>query len=200
MSLEDDIGVADRQTEPVMFPVAVIVGVLFGGADQYLGSRAAMPWAASVSLLSAPWLLVPFCFGWTQGQLRRAVIIGLVVTYSALLGYSAMGLTPLEGVHISQQHAAVGAVLHSERRFFIGGLFTGPLYGALGHYWREKRAWISAVLVAGAVCLEPFAERVVGQLPRQPAVWLTEIATGVVLSIYFLVTYVSAQRASLPRF
>ena len=180
-----------------MFPIAVLVGLLFGGVDQYLGSIASMPWATSVSLLSAPWLVVPFCFGCTQRTRSSALIIGLVVTYSALLGYGAMTLSPMEGVHLAQQHDAIRGLLHSERRFFIGGLLTGPLYGLLGHYWRKRRACLSAALVAGAVCFEPLAESAVGQLPHQSVVWLAEIAVGTAMAVYFAMAFTADRRSHL---
>jgi len=40
---------------------------------------------------------------------------------------------------------------------------TGPLYGFLGQRWRTRRAWISAALVAGALCLEPFVLTAAGR-------------------------------------
>ena len=57
---------------------------------------------------------------------------------------------------------------------------TGPLYGFLGQRWRTRRAWASAALVAGALCLEPFALRVAGRsYPGQSVVWPAEIAVGI---------------------
>jgi hypothetical protein len=71
----------------VVFLLAAVAGAVFGAGDQYLGSLSALPWAAPSSLLSAPWLLLPFMFGWTQLRPRRAVLAGLVVTLSALAGF-----------------------------------------------------------------------------------------------------------------
>ena len=46
----------------------------------------------------------------------------------------------------------------------VAGLVTGPLYGLLGQRWHVRRSWISAVLVTGALLLEPVAREAVGQL------------------------------------
>jgi hypothetical protein len=40
--------------------LAAIAGAGFGGADQYFGSLSAIPWLVDTSLLSAPWLSLPF--------------------------------------------------------------------------------------------------------------------------------------------
>jgi hypothetical protein len=48
----------------------LVLSAIFGAADQYLGSlpgahlwAAQMPWMTDVSLLSAPWVLLPFLVG-----------------------------------------------------------------------------------------------------------------------------------------
>ena len=176
----------------MVYLLAVVVGFVFGGADQYLGSLVTLgPWASSVSAMSAPWLLLPFVFGSTQVQRRRAILLGLTVTVSALAGYFALTLSPLEGVPISRFPADLVALAHSNLRNIVGGLVTGPLFGALGQRWRVSRSWLSAALVAAAFCLEPLARLGVGQLPRPDIVWATEIALGVCLGAYFVATRVT---------
>ena len=72
----------------MVFVLAVVVGLVFGGGDQYLGAiNANGLWTVSLSLLSAPWLVLPFAFGCSQLRTSRAAAIGLVATMSALLGY-----------------------------------------------------------------------------------------------------------------
>jgi hypothetical protein len=180
----------------VTFLVAVVIGVAFGGADQYLGSLAAVPWASSVSLLSAPWLVLPFVFGCTQRIPRRAVAIGLLVTFSALLGYGIMTLSPIEGVHVGQNPHAIVALFRSEAKLLVGGMVTGPLYGLLGQRWRVRRAWMSAALVAGAVCFEPLVDRVVGQFPTPSLVPISEFALGMVMAAGFVLVGVISRRRS----
>jgi hypothetical protein len=180
----------------MVFLLAVLAGAGFGGGDQYLGSLSAMPWATWSSLLSAPWLLLPFAFGCTQLRPRRAMLIGLVATMSGLLGYGAMTLTPIENVHLSQDSGAILALVRSEAIVIVGGLITGPLYGWLGQRWRGRRAWVSAIAVAGAVCLEPLAERAAGRLPTRAVVWIAEVVAGLAIAAYFLVAGLSWRRTA----
>jgi hypothetical protein len=170
------------------FLVAVIIGAAFGSVDQYLGSISHIPWLGEVSLLSAPWLVLPFVFGCTQILPRRAVLIGCVATAAALVGYFIMTLTPLEGVHLDGSVGPILALLRSETKVIVGGAITGPIFGYLGFRWRTARAWLSATLVAGALCLEPLAAAAVGQLPQRGAVWIAELAFGVVAATYFGLT------------
>src|SRR4051794_9107104 len=97
------------------------------------------PWAADVSLLSAPWLVLPFVAGWTQREARRAVLLGFACTMVALAGYGLMTLSPIENAQFGPQ--PVAALVHSQGRVLVGGLFTGPLFGWFGHRWRTDRAW-----------------------------------------------------------
>jgi hypothetical protein len=48
--------------------VTLAASMVFGGADQYLGSFSAHPWASDVSLLSAPWLVLAFLAGGTRAS------------------------------------------------------------------------------------------------------------------------------------
>jgi len=130
---------------------------VFGAGDQYLGTIHAANamgwWSISVSLLSAPWLILPFLVGATQGRPRRAAVAGLVVTLSALAGYFAMTLSPMEGVHFSL--VSLRGLLGTNQLNEIGGLVFGPLFGWLGYRWHARRSWLAAALVTGALCLEP---------------------------------------------
>ena len=172
----------------MVFLVAVVVGFAFGAGDQYLGSLAVPGlWTVSVSLLSAPWLVLPFVFGCSQLRASRAAMVGLVVTLSALLAYFLMIMGPFEGGHSSLNLREIDGLLRSNVRNIVGGLVTGPLYGFLGQRWRTRRAWLSAVLVAGALCLEPFAEAVAGNHPPgASAVWSVEVAVGLAVAAYFV--------------
>jgi len=166
--------------------VAVAAGFAFGGADQYLGSRIALgPWASSVSAMSAPWLLVPFAAGTTQRTLRRALLLGLVVTLAALAGYFALTLSPWEGVPLGRTPTALVALLASNVRIILGGLVSGPLFGVLGWRWRTARSWSSAALLAAAFCLEPLARLATGRLYGPGLVWGVEVALGVSLAGFF---------------
>jgi hypothetical protein len=162
--------------------VALVLAALFGGGDQYLGSMLWHPWAADISLLSAPWLVLAFIAGWTQRDPRRAAILGLACTASALLGYGLMTLSPIENAHFSLQSAA--SFIHSESPVIVGGLFTGPLFGWFGQRWRTDRAWIGALATAALVCLEPLARVAAGQATSFHAVSLAEVAAGLAMVAY----------------
>jgi Family of unknown function (DUF6518) len=66
---------------------------------------------------------------------------------------------------------------------------TGPLFGALGVWWRQRRSVLAAGLLAAVFVLEPLAWWLYGlqagggtayPVPGYPALWLGEIALGVV--------------------
>jgi hypothetical protein len=177
--------------------LAALCGLAFGAGDQYLGSLISLgPWAASVSGLSAPWLVLPFVAGATQPRARRAMLVGLVAVLSALVGYFAMTASPLEGVAVGRVPAALAAVARGNGLWIAGGLVTAPLYGLLGQRWRVRRSWTAAALVAGAVCLEPWARLAVGRLPPQAPVWLAEVAAGLAALAYFAASRRRAARAT----
>lgn len=179
------------------FFVTIVIGLVFGAGDQYLGSRSALGvWASTVSGMSAPWVVLPFLVGWTQQRARRAILFGLVATASALVGYFAMTYSPMEGVPVDRFFPGVVAVARSGYNplWILGGLVTGPLYGWLGHRWRVGRSWMSASLVAGALCLEPLGRVVVGMLPPPDVVWGAEVALGSALAGSFAVTIAARRR------
>jgi hypothetical protein len=172
---------------------AVVVGFLFGGVDQYLGSSWPSThlgtWTIAVSGMSAPWLALPFAFGAREEQARHAAGAGLLVTLAALAGYIALTNSPIEGVALGRLHVS-NAVL-SQTHVILPSLVTGPAFGWLGHRWRVSRSLASAVLVVAAFCLEPLATRLAHQLPivvpapSPTGVSLFEVALGLVGAVYF---------------
>jgi hypothetical protein len=164
---------------------AALAGLLFGAGDQFLGSPHAA-WAANVSALSAPWLLLPFAVGVSQNMWRRAAVLGLVASLCAVFAYCAMILSPLEGGPLMPHAWATWAVARTQAHWFVAALLSGPLYGVLGQRWRVLRWWPSALAAAGAVCLEPFALALVGRLNGPPWLYAGEIALGVVLFALFV--------------
>jgi hypothetical protein len=175
----------------VAFFFAALVGLAFGAADQQLGTLTAElgPWTSTAAQVSAPWLVLPFVVGMTQERPRRAVVLGLVVTMAALLGYFAMTYSPVEIHPWSLDRFTSGIVAVTTTGYnpiyILGGLLAGPLFGFLGHRWRIGRWWVSAALVAGALCLEPLARWVAGQLMPPAAVWTAEVAAGAVVAALF---------------
>ncbi len=173
-----------------------MVGLVFGGVDNYLGSLNSRGlWTVSLSLLAAPWLVLPFLFGRSQVLSGRAAAVGLVATMSALAGYFLMILGPLEGGQWSMNLREIHGLLSSNRENIIGGFVTGPLYGVLGQKWRARRAWISALAVAGALCFEPLALTVAGKsYPGDSVVWPFEVGVGIAVATYFLLTGIAFRR------
>lgn len=171
--------------------LALVLAAAFGAGDQYLGSLTGSghPWAAGwssdVSLLSAPWLVLPFVAGATQREPRRAALLGLACTYAALVGYGLMVLSPVEGAHLTV--ATFRGFVVSERSVLLGGIVTGPLFGWFGQRWRTQRAIAGALVTAAALCLEPLVRRASVNPIRHRDVWLAEIATGLVLAAAVLV-------------
>jgi len=183
------------------YVLAALAGLAFGAADQYLGSFSALGgWTAAVSGLSAPWLLLPFVAGVTQRETRRAILLGLVVTLAALVGYIAMTYSPLENVPVDRFLPGVVAMTTSGYNplWIAGGLLTGPLFGYLGNRWRVERSWMSAVLVTVALTMEPVVRSAAGMLSSDPVVWGLEVATGVVVAGVFVASMLVARRSGRP--
>ena len=162
--------------------LALVLSAAFGAGDQYLGSLPgsghfwAAGWSTDISLLSAPWLVLPFVAGATQKLPRRA----------ALLGYGLMTLSPIEHAHLTV--ATVRGFFISERGVLLGGIVTGPLFGWFGQQWRTRGAIAGALVTAAALCLEPLARRVTIDPIGQRDVWLAEVAAGLAFAAAVLVT------------
>jgi hypothetical protein len=169
--------------------IALVLSAAFGAFDQYLGSGhvAGITWATDVSLLSAPWILLPFVVGATQREPKRGALLGLACTYAALLGYGLMTISPAEGAHITE--STIRGFVYSEREVFIGGLVTGPLFGWIGQQWRSGKMLAGALLVAAALCLEPLARHLTINPIRYARVTVAEIAAGLILAAAVLVRH-----------
>ena len=181
--------------------VAVILGLAFGAGDQYLGTLLWIgPWTATAAQVSAPWLILPFVAGLTQERSRRAATLGLVVTASALLGYFAMTYSPMEVHPWSLDRFAQGMVAVTTTgynpAYILVGLVTGPLFGLLGQRWRVSRSWVSAAIVVGALCLEPVARWLSGQLMPPAPVWTIEVVLGAVVAMMFASSLLMWRRAT----
>jgi hypothetical protein len=176
----------------VVVALALALSVAFGAGDQYLGSLTgsghlwAAGWSSDVSLLSAPWLVLPFLAGATQRSPRRAALLGLACTYAALLGYGLMTLSPVEHAHLTV--ATVRGVLVSQRAVLVGGIVTGPLFGWFGQQWRTRGAITGALVTAAALCLEPLARRAAVRPINDRSVWLAEVVAGLTFAAAVLIS------------
>lgn len=173
----------------------------FGAADQYLGTSHLQggyhPVASTISGLSAPWLLLAFCFGWTQVRPRPAALLGLTATLAALAGYFAMMWSPAEGVHMRLAMMA-HLVIRSQARNVLGGLATGPVYGWLGQAWRARRSLTSALLAASPLTLEPVARVMADQAWGPPPAYAAEAIAGVLLAACFIPVITRSRRLMRP--
>ncbi len=173
--------------------MALILGLslLFGAGMSWLkgdgpGLRDA------IGNASAPWLLVPFLAGaaaGTRAGTRRLAIgaaAGLAATLSALAGFYVANSVVLQlGPHswLTDLDLTVRGGLY----WFERALFSGPVFGALGSWWRRDRSLAAAAVIAAVFVAEPGAWwlynlRLGGgaayAVPRYPALWLGEIAVG----------------------
>jgi hypothetical protein len=162
---------------------ALLLALAFGAGDQYLGSMSWHPWAADVSLLSAPWLVLAFAAGATQRSRRAAALLGFGCTVSALAGYGLMTLSPVENAQLSLVSAT--AFLSSERLVFAGAVLTGPLFGLVGRAWRCRRSLAAGLVTAALACLEPLAHSGAGEAIRFRTVSLGEVAAGLAFAAFF---------------
>jgi Family of unknown function (DUF6518) len=175
----------------VAYLLAALVGLAFGAGDQYLGTLQWLgSWTGTAAQVSAPWLVLPFVVGMTQPRARRAAVLGLITSVSALFGYFAMTYSPME-IHpwsLDRFTQGMGAVTSTgyNPAYILGGLVGGPLFGLLGQRWRVRRWWVSAAIVAGALCLEPVARWASGQLMPPAPVWTVEVAVGAVAAGLFI--------------
>lgn len=167
--------------------IALVLSAAFGAGDQYLGSGHVfgIGWPTDVSLLSAPWLVLAFVAGCTQRDPRRAALLGFGCTAAALLGYFLLTDSPAENAHYTLANAR--GFFISEHRVLLGAVVTGPLFGWFGQRWRTRRAIAGALVTAAALCLEPLARRSSVDPIRYRAVWLAEIAAGLMLAAAVLV-------------
>jgi hypothetical protein len=143
----------------------------------------------AVGNVSAIWLLLPFLAGATADSRRVIVgaLLGLLATLAGLTGfYFAESFVLDLGQH--SWLTDLSLTMPTIRYYAEGGLITGPLFGALGLWWRQRRSVAAAGLIGAVFVLEPVAWWLYGMhigggaaysVPGYPALWLTEIAIGV---------------------
>jgi Family of unknown function (DUF6518) len=144
----------------------------------------------AIGNVSAVWLLLPFLAGANAGTHRvlAAALCGLAATLAALTGfYFAESFVLDLGPHpwLTDLSLTMGTVAYYAER----GLVTGPLFGALGYWWQQRRSLTAAGVLAATFVLEPVAWWLYGlhiggsaayPVPGYPALWLSEIAIGLV--------------------
>jgi hypothetical protein len=104
--------------------------------------------------LSTPWLLVPFVAGTRCARRWPAVFVGLLATVTALAGFYLFTTFVVDLGH----HGLVGDLrleFAANRGYFEGGLVTGPLFGALGCWWRRTRTLPASIVAGSLLMAEP---------------------------------------------
>jgi hypothetical protein len=140
-----------------------------GGADDVSAIR------SSLGNLSTPWLLVAFVAGTRCSRLRSGALVGLLATMVALIGFYLVSSIIQDLGH----HGFLGDLrleLSANRGYLQSGLVAGPLFGALGAWWRQ-RGTLGASVVAGVLLMaEPLVLLLLGAVAPggalSPGGWL----------------------------
>jgi hypothetical protein len=108
--------------------------------------------------LSAPWLLVAAVPALRCGTLLRGARVGLVSTVVALAGFYA-SLTLVLAGHLGSGGYLREFLVEAEanRIYFLAGLVTGPLFGAIGAALGRRQSGVVGFAVGGL-----FAGEVIG--------------------------------------
>jgi len=133
----------------------LLFAALFGvAAGLFKGNDAGL--RGGIGNLSAPWLLVALFPALHCRSVMRGALLGLASTLVALAGFYATLTAVLAGQlggggHLSQLLVEVDA----NRIYFLGGIVTGPILGALGAWigrHRPESLWlVVGALVAGEI-------------------------------------------------
>jgi hypothetical protein len=113
--------------------------------------------------LSTPWLLVAFFAGMQSPTPRRGALVGLAATLCALVGFYLLS-TLVENLG---GHGFIGDLrleLSGNRAYFEGGVITGPIFGALGSWWRRRPTARTSLLAGGLLIAEPLVMLALGPI------------------------------------
>jgi hypothetical protein len=113
--------------------------------------------------LSTPWLLVAFFAGVQSPRLGRGAVLGLAATLVALAGFYLLS-TLVENLG---GHGFIGDLrleLTGNRAYFEGGVITGPIFGALGAWWRRRPTARTSLLAGGLLIAEPLVMLALGPI------------------------------------
>jgi hypothetical protein len=113
--------------------------------------------------LSTPWLLVAFFAGMQSPQPRQGALVGLAATLCALAGFYLLS-TLVENLG---GHGFIGDLrleLSGNRAYFEGGVVTGPIFGALGAWWRRRPTARTSLLAGGLLIAEPLVMLALGPI------------------------------------
>lgn len=155
---------------------------------------------------SAPWVALPFLAGSRFTRIRVAALAGLATTMLAFAGFYVTEAFVLDlGPHpfLEDLRLTAGTVNVYEKV----GVASGVVYGALGGVWRARGLLVAPLAVAAAFLLEPALVWLLvrtnrwggGGLLDHPALWVGEIALGVVTAALVLRAGLRRQAPAPPR-
>jgi hypothetical protein len=147
----------------VVLLVAFAFGLLAAGAkgQNTDGVAQVSQVRSALGNLSTPWLLVAFFAGMQSLRPWRGALVGLAATLCALAGFYLLS-TLVENLG---GHGFLGDLrleLSGNRAYFEGGVITGPIFGALGAWWRHRRTARTSWLVGGLLIAEPLVMLALG--------------------------------------
>lgn len=130
-------------------------------------------WASNVSLT---WLLLPFWFGWRARDIKAGAVIGLGITWLCLAAYYVLPVLLL-------QSGNTDLVTRFGSRYFILGVASGLVLGALGAWWQRHPIYLIPLGVAGLGLAERWAWQWRVGFIGAPTVFTTEAIAAAMLAL-----------------
>jgi hypothetical protein len=143
------------------FVFGIVAGILAGQSGDGVGLASRV--RSVLGGLSAPWVLLAWVAGARTSRVVVGAVLGVGTTIVALVGFYVVSgiVEPMGGRTLVQD---VGSWIAANRVWFEAGVVSGPIFGALGGWWR-RRGSPPAILVAGALLAgEPVVLWVTGAL------------------------------------
>ncbi len=113
--------------------------------------------------LSTPWLLVAFFAGMASPRPRQGALVGLAATLVALAGFYLLS-TLVENLGGHGFFGDLQVELSGNLAYFEGGVITGPIFGALGAWWRRRPTARTSLLAGGLLIAEPLVMLALGPI------------------------------------
>jgi Family of unknown function (DUF6518) len=139
----------------------------------------------SIGNISAPWLLLPFVAAAVAGGRRmgQGALVGTLALLAALAAFYVANTFVLDlGSH--PWLIDLRLTVQGGRQFFALAILGGPVFGALGSWWRRRGSTAVGVAVAALLVFEPPAWLLYGRSQRinyddHPTVWVAEVVVGI---------------------
>lgn len=150
----------------------------------------------SIGNMSAPWLLVSYFAGTMARGWLRGAYLGAVACFAALVSFYVTQAFVLD-LGNQSLWSSLMLTLNAGRIYYLAGIVTGPLLGAIGSMRTRYNLVVTAAVVGCVLTGEPLAVfawlAVQGMSPadsgmiiRYPALWIGEMLLGLTLGIILL--------------